>query len=144
MIIQLSCNDITNISHLKDEVKLSFYMAEKSTQNTVAIAVAALKTYPNLQKVLILMRSPRLDCPKLRDLSEHGNTIVFDEVAKSGFSEQIKIGQMNTIMTKTSDQIHQVFGSRFSPKTDYIHMKGHLGQKLYTRAIIEAIESTLV
>ena len=76
--------------------------------------------------------------------SEHGNTIVFDEVAKSGFSEQIKIGQMNTIMTKTSDQIHQVFGSRFSPKTDYIHMKGHLGQKLYTRAIIEAIESTLV
>ena len=66
-----------------------------------------------LQRVLILMRSPRLDCPKLRDLSEHGNTIVFDEVAKSGFSEQIKIGQMDTIMTKTSDQIHQVFGSRF-------------------------------
>ena len=144
LILQLSCNDISNLDHLKNDVKLSFAMAEKSTRNTVAIAVTALKTNQNLKNVLILMRSPRLDCLKLRGLSEHANTILFNEVAKSGFGKQIKIGTMDKILIQTNDQIHQVFGSRFSPKTDFIHMRGHRGQEMYTSAIIEAIENTLV
>ena len=53
-------------------------------------------------------------------------------------------GRQNKILIQTSDQIHEVFGSRFSPKTDFIHMRGHRGQEMYTSAIIEAIENTLV
>ena len=142
LILQLSCNDISNISHITD-AKLAFSMAEKSTRNTVGIAVAALQEYPMLNNVLILPRTPRMDCYKLADLSEHANTILLDEVSKSGFCMQIKIGSLNAIQTKTQDQIHQVFGSRFSAKTDFIHLRGQRGQQLYTGAIIQSIRNTL-
>ena len=143
LILQLSCNDISNLEHVKHQADLSFYMAEKSTRNTVAIAENAIKKNPNLN-VLILMRSPRLDCPKLRSLSEHGNRVLYGEVAKSPFEKQIKIGNMDKILTRTSDQINEIFGSRFSPKTDYIHMRGNRGQEMYMCQIIEAIRNAFV
>ena len=39
LIVQLSCNEITNIQHIQD-AKLRFHLAEKSTFNTVAVAAS--------------------------------------------------------------------------------------------------------
>ena len=90
-----------------------------------------------------IAENPKNGLLQLADLSEHANTILLDEVSKSGFRMQIKIGSLNAIQTKTQDQIHQVFGSRFSAKTDFIHLRGQRGQELYTRAIIQSIRNTL-
>ena len=140
LILQLSCNDITNIEKIQD-VKLKFYLAEKSTKNTVAVAVAALKENKKLQNVLILPRSPRVDSEELKDLSEHANTVLIEAVSNSGYKEQIKLGSMSTMLTNTQEQIHEVFGSRFSPRSDGLHMRGHRGEEMYTRAILDSIRS---
>ena len=60
LILQLSCNDITNLDHITDS-ELRYHMARKSTKQTVDIAVKALKNNTNLRNVLILPRSPRSD-----------------------------------------------------------------------------------
>ena len=140
LILQLSCNDISNVDHIFDE-KLKLHLAEKSSQNTVNIAVAALRENKKLQNVLILPRSPRVDSEELKLLSDHGNTAAVEAVEKSGYQQQIKLGSMSTILAKTQDQMHQVFGSRFSPRYDGLHMRGHRGQQIYTRAILESIRS---
>ena len=140
LILQLSCNDISNVDHIFDE-KLKLHLAEKSSQNTVNIAVAALRENKKLQNVLILPRSPGVDSEELKLLSDHGNTAVVEAIAKSGYRQQIKLGSMSTILAKTQDQMHQVFGSRFSPRYDGLHMRGHRGQQIYTRAILESIRS---
>ena len=140
MILQLSCNDISNIDHVND-VKVRFHMAEKSTMNSVQIAVSALQNYPTLKRVLILPRSPRKDCAHLSDLSEHANTVLSQAVANSGFKDKIKIGSMDCIKTATQDQIYDLYGSRFSTKCDFLHMRGPRGQELYTQAIVQSIKS---
>ena len=142
LILQLSCNDISNVDHIFD-AKLKLYLAEKSSKNTVNIAVAALRGNRKLQNVLIIPRSPRVDSEELKLLSDHANTAVIEAIAKSGCQQQIKLGSMNTILTNTQDQIHQVFGSRYSPRYDGLHMRGHRGQELYTRAICDSIRSNV-
>ena len=140
LILQLSCNDISNVDHILD-AKLKLHMAEKSCQNTVNIAIAALKENVQLQNVLILPLTPRVDSEDLKLLSDHANAAVIEAVAKSEFRQKIKLGSMRTMLTKTQDQIHQVFGSRFSPRYDGLHCRGNRGQELYTRAIIDSIRS---
>lgn len=140
LILQLSCNDISNVDHILD-AKLKLHMAEKSCQNTVNIAIAALKENVQLQNVLILPLTPRVDSEDLKLLSDHANAAVIEAVAKSEFRQKIKLGSMRTMLTKTQDQIHQVFGSRFSPRYDGLHCRGNRGQEIYTRAIIDSIRS---
>ena len=140
MILQLSCNDISNIDHVKD-VKVRFQMAEKSTKNSVQVAVSALQQNPTLKQVLILPRSPRKDSEHLSDLSKHANTVLTQEVASSGFKDKIKIGSMDSIKTATEDQIFDLYGSRFSTKCDFLHMRGPRGQELYTHAILQSIKA---
>ena len=74
-------------------------MAEKSTKNSVQVAVSALQQNPTLKQVLILPRSPRKDSEHLSDLSKHANTVLTQEVASSGFKDKIKIGSMDSIKT---------------------------------------------
>lgn len=140
LILQLSCNDISNVDHIFDD-KLKLHLAEKSSKNTVNIAVAALRENRKLQNVLIIPRTPRVDSEELKLLSDHANTAVIEAIGKSGYEQQIKLGSMSTILTNTQDQIHQVFGSRYSPRYDGLHMRGYRGQELYTRAICDSIRS---
>ena len=70
LILQASANDITN---LKDEANMeeATAKAEESSMLMVHLANRATREYPQIKKVVILTRPPRLDT--LSELSEKSN-----------------------------------------------------------------------
>ena len=138
LILQSSCNDITNVQHIKNFAQLSSY-AQMSSENTVKCAVDAFSICPTLRTVLILPRSPRADDLTLSDISNYGNDVLTTAVSKTGLSN-IKIGSMASIPVKSEDDIINLFGAP-SPKRDLIHMRGKFGRMLYTEAILISIKS---
>ena len=79
LILQASANDITN---LKDEENMeeARAKAEESSRLMVHLANRATREYPQIKKVVILTRPPRLDA--LSDLSEKSNIAIKEEAIK--------------------------------------------------------------
>ena len=134
LIVQSSCNDITNQMGIAD-IDLLFQMAKKSLETTVNCAVSAFTICPTLRSVLILPRSPRADNVVASDVSEYGNDSLVPAIFQTGHSN-IKLGSMKSIPVKTAEEIKDLFGSG-----DFIHMRGEKGRDLYTMAIISSIRS---
>ena len=137
LVLQASCNDITNIRDIKD-MSLLFEMAKKSSHNTVKCAVEAFAICPSLRSVLILPRSPRVDDLVLSDISKYGNDALVPAVFETGLSN-IKLGSMESIPVSTDSDILNLFGS--ASNTDFIHMRGARGRDLYTEAILRSLQS---
>ena len=138
LVLQASCNDISNISGFED-IPLLFKIAKKSSENTVNCAVDALANCPSLRSVLILPRSPIADDLVLSDISKYGNDALVPAIFETGLPN-IKLGSMESIPVSTDKDIIDLFGS--APKSDRIHMRGSLGRDLYTEAILISLQST--
>ena len=138
MIMNASCNDITNIKHIED-TSLLLHLAKKSSLNTVSVAVSALEEFPLLKNILIIPRSPRADSKLLEDLSNYANDVLVSAIASTGLPN-IKLGSVASIPCKTELEKTELFGS--GPKSDLLHMKGVRGGDLYTEAIVTAIYDT--
>ena len=136
MIMNASCNDISNIKHIED-TSLILHMAKKSSLNTVSVAVSALEEFPSLKNILIIPRSPRADSKLLEDLTNYANYILVSAIANTGLPN-IKLGTMASIPCKTELEKTELFGA--GPKSDLLHMKGARGGELYTDAIVTSIK----
>ena len=140
MIVQLCCNDLSNMRDLSD-VKLMFKMAKDSTINTVEICEKAVLENKNLS-ILIIPRTPRADSVLLSRLTHYANDLVFQVIAEKSLQDVIKVASLESLKTTSSREITNLFGSPFDTKVDYLHLKGKLGKDLYTSAILESIALT--
>ena len=138
LIIQASCNDISNLGEIGDQ-ETQYTMAEQSSRNTLTVMEKALSVFPSLEKGVILLRPPRADV--LYDLSEHANFSLRGMVEKSNLKSRITIASMEELHFDTQEKMIQVFGPNTSSRSYGIHMDGEQGKELFTRAIVSGIRS---
>ena len=119
MIVQLCCNDLSNMRDLSD-VKLMFKMAKDSTINTVEICEKAVLENKNLS-ILIIPRTPRADSVLLSRLTQYANDLVFQVIAEKSLQDVIKVASLESLKTTSSREITNLFGSPFDMKVDYLH-----------------------
>ena len=82
LILQASCNDVSNAKHIQD-VKELFEVGKLSSQNVVEAAKEALKMSFSLKEIIIIPRSPRIDDDKLAAVSDYANDCLFPLVAET-------------------------------------------------------------
>ena len=138
LILQASCNDISNLGDIGDQ-ETQYTMAEQSSRNTLTVMEKALSVFPSLEKGVILLRPPRADV--LYDLSEHANFSLRGMVEKSNLKSRITIASMEELHFDTQEKMIQVFGPNTSSRSYGIHMDGEQGKELFTHAIVSGIRS---
>ena len=99
LILQASCNDVSNAKHIQD-VKELFEVGKLSSQNVVEAAKEALKMSFSLKEIIIIPRSPRIDDDKLAAVSDYANDCLFPLVAETA-DKRIKLGSVNSVPFKS-------------------------------------------
>ena len=133
LILQASCNDVSNAKHIQD-VKELFEVGKLSSQNVVEAAKEALKMSFSLKEIIIIPRSPRIDDDKLAAVSDYANDCLFPLVAET-LDKRIKLESVNSVPFKSEADKTDLFGLN----GDGIHMRGRKGTAYYTDAIIDSI-----
>ena len=105
--------------------------AEESSRLMVHLANRATREYPQIKKVVILTRGPRLDA--LSDLSEKSNIALKEEAIKYG-NGKINVVEHNIALQGLTKE--NVFGVK-SERNDGIHMN----KQAYTHSIINVLKS---
>ena len=116
LILQASCNDVSNAKHIQD-VKELFEVGKLSSQNVVEAAKEALKK-----------------ADKLAAVSDYANDCLFPLVAETA-DKRIKLGSVNSVPFKSEADKTDLLGLN----GDRIHMRGRKGTAYYTDAIIDSI-----
>ena len=109
--------------------------AEESSRLMVHLANRATREYPQIKKVVILTRPPRLDT--LSELSEKSNIALKEEAIKTG-NDKIKVMDHNIALQGLTKE--NVFGVK-SERNDGIHMNGKHGKQAYTNSMIHVLKS---
>ena len=126
------------IEDLKHEVLVS-------SQNVVSAARTTLINHPNIDRVILLDRTPRFDLPCADPtgiksyLSEYGNRVMRDQVENSDLKNKIVIGAHNL-----PRKLHQnIYGDPAVHGYDGVHLYGPDGKKLYTNSLCNILQSTI-
>ena len=134
LILQASANDITN---LKEETNMEEAQAKakESSRLMIHLANRATSEYPQIKKVIILTRPPRLDT--LSELSEVSNSALKEEVKKYN-NDKISVIEHNIALQGLTKE--DVYGVK-SERNDGIHMNGKHGKQAYTNSLIHVLQS---
>ena len=114
-------------------------MAVDTALETLAVLEEALRKTPTLEKVLIVEQPPRVDSPKLAELTDLSNFVLRTAAEKSHFSEKISIVTLDALYEYSEKDI---YGSPNSSRYDGIHMRGKHGHRIFTNCILTAIKAT--
>ena len=116
-------------------------MREASTK-IFEVAVNALETHPDLKKVIIVDRAPRIDTAVSdpyglkSQLSELGNKVFRDLHEKSSFKDKIKIGNHSLDHISKAE----LFGKPDQQRFDGIHLAGKSGRYHYTESLCNILQ----
>ena len=143
LVLGSSSADITNLNTVTNpESNLEFYEHEaiKSAQIMFTLAEAAIFTFKNLKKVVIMNSPPRFDTsandplalkPQLSSLI---NSSYFHFWSHSQYRDKIVLGQ-HDIPHTLGNSHHEGFGSQDHPHYDGIHLIGPRGRSIVTNSI---------
>ena len=109
--------------------------AEESSRLMIHLANRATREYPQIKKVIVLTRPPRLDT--LSELSEKSNSALKLEVKNY---KNDKIGDMEHNIAIQGLTKEDVYGVK-SERNDGIHMNGKRGKQAYTNSLIHVLQS---
>ena len=101
----------------------------------VHLANRATREYPQIKKVVVLTRPPRLDA--YSELSEISNSALKEEVKKY---KNYKISVMERNISTQGLTKEDVFGVT-SERNDGVHMNGKHGKQAYTNSLINVIKT---
>ena len=134
LIIQESHCDISNISNLRPDVQL--FLSELSAANTLKCAEESLRSHEQLEVVFILGRSPRIDCSKLQNLSDHASEHLATIIEESPLADKIIHCPLSGLEVTSRSQASVLFGNN----GDGLHMaRSNAARHLYTSAVIRAL-----
>ena len=136
LIILAPTNDISNLEKVKSHEQNN--LAARSAHNTVRLAEDAIRSSTTLETVLIMEQPARVD--NLAELSSYSATKLKEAVAKSEFSDRIKIGSNCSDKVTTEEKKQDIFGAP-SKKNDGVHMRGKSGPQFLTATIEKAIRT---
>ena len=144
LVMQGSTTDITNLNtednfeYLKQEVSIA-------SKNMITAARNALKTYPGIEKVLILDRIPRFDKSEAdplhlkSTLSDFGNTVYREEIKRLQLENKVFIA--NHSLPKHFQL--NLYGHPNQSDFDGVHLRGPDGSNHYTRSICNILQNFL-
>ena len=143
--------DISNLdtSKLTDNDNLEEFHEHVilSCKNMIRTAETALKTHPNLDKVVIMEHAPRFDSAHVDplglkpDLAKFANITLRQLWFISPMKNKLQIG--NHRLNYISNNVSEYYQDTKSKRFDGVHMYSMKGKKAYTNSLIEILNDAL-
>ena len=120
-------------------------MVHLASQDMIASAVTILENNPHIEKVVILDRIPRFDLVAVdptglkSKLSDYGNNILREELAKSNLAGKIIIASHSL----PSEIQQNIYGNPATRGYDGIHLYGPTGRKVYTGSVCSVLQKLI-
>jgi hypothetical protein len=148
LILQAGSVDITNLNTNEDPVKHMEYFRQETVMSATNIFQAglnALKSNPDLRKVIIMKQIPRYDPSNVDPLSLKASlSFLFNNTLtnlwmESNFKEKMFIGNHDIDCNGSIREAR--YRHTKSGRFDGIHLIGSSGRKAYTRSVLNILKS---
>ena len=143
--------DITNLdtSKVTPEENIEIYKQNVfiSCQNIISAAENAIRTQPNLEKVIILQHTQRFDDQKIdpiglkQNLVEFANKTLNELITSTNTNKRIILGKHNIPLT--DDCIDARYRDDLSGRYDGVHLYGNFGKEEFTNNFIQILKNVL-
>ena len=137
LIVQTSSVDITLIREKSLSWADAVKAAKRSSFDILCLAWSLLCDNPNIQQIILSKRTPRIDCPLRKQLTEIAN----DELIRLHSlycQSKIHIGEHN-LQCSSVNQTAALFGAKGNGRYDGWHLYGNQGVKRYTDSVLNIL-----
>ena len=140
LILQTPSNDLSNLNdQLIDQTPNDCKEKLRESSRMLAyLANRAISEYPQIRKVLVMARVPRLD--SLEKHNEVANELLKEEIEALGNSKIIYCEHNIHLQGLTKEQVFGQPGGR----NDGIHCNGSLGERSVRDSFVNVIRSNLI
>ena len=149
LVIAASSVDITNInsSNITVDENIEIFKQKDyiSCQNTLTVAENAIKTHPELKKVVLIEHATRFEMDDVDptglkpELAKYSNRTLSQLVQNSSLKNRIMIGKHNI----GADQPGALYRDERTGRYDGLHMYARKGYHVYTESVLHILQSCL-